>query len=265
MDPLAKFKEAAREGWQTFVSIEMTTASAAPRLVSFAGIEPGARVLDVGCGTGVVALTTARHGAWVSGLDLTPKLLERARENAALMGLDVDWREGDAEALPYADAEFDVVVSQYGHMFAPRPELAVGEMLRVLKPGGTIAFSTWPPELLMGRMFSLIGRYAPPPPTGVSPPHLWGDPNVVRERLGDAVTDLFFDRDVMYAQSLSVQHQRVFLEANAGPVSKLVEALSGQDEQRLAAFRAEFEQLLSHYFVDNLLKQDYLLTRARKR
>jgi SAM-dependent methyltransferase len=265
MDPIAKFKAAARAGWETFAAVEMSTASVAPRLVHFAGIERGARVLDVGCGTGVVALTAARRGAWVSGLDLTPKLLERARENAALMSLDVDWREGDAEALPYADAEFDVVVSQYGHMFAPRPELAVAEMLRVLKPGGTIAFSTWPPELLMGRMFALIGRYAPPPPPGASPPHLWGDPNVVRERLGNAVTDLFFDRDVMYAQTLSVQHQRVFLEANAGPVSKLIEALSLSDPPRLAAFRADLEQLLAQYFEDNLLKQDYLLTRARKR
>jgi ubiquinone/menaquinone biosynthesis C-methylase UbiE len=139
MDPIAQFKEMARRGWATFAPTEMATGAVAPRLVTFAGIERGARVLDVGCGTGVVALTAARTGASVSGLDLTPELLARARENTAVMGLDVDWREGDAESLPYADAEFDVVVSQFGHMFAPRPELAVSEMLRVLKPGGTIA------------------------------------------------------------------------------------------------------------------------------
>ncbi|HVY66112.1 MAG TPA: class I SAM-dependent methyltransferase [Gammaproteobacteria bacterium] len=265
MDAIAKFKEAARAGWETFAPTEMATGSVAPRLVEFAGIERGMRVLDVGCGTGVVALTAARAGAWVTGSDLTPKLLERARENSAIMGLDVDWREADAEALPYADAEFDVVVSQFGHMFAPRPEIAVREMLRVLKPGGTVAFSTWPPELLVGRMFALIGRYAPPPPPGASPPHQWGDPDVVRERLGNAVTDLFFDRDVMYFQILSIQHQRLFLETNVGPVAKLVEALGRSDPARLATFRAELEQLIGQFFADNHLKQDYLLTRARKR
>ncbi len=264
MDPIATFKEAARQGWATFTPTEMATSAVAPRLVRFAGIEHGTRVLDVGCGTGVVALTAARLGARASGLDLTPQLLERARQNSAIMGLDVDWREGDAESLPYGDAEFDAVVSQFGHMFAPRPEIAVSEMLRVLKPGGTIAFSTWPPELIVGRMFALLGRYAPPPP-GVSPPHLWGVPNVIRERLGDGVADLLFDRDVMRFQMLSVQHQRLFLEANVGPVMKLVQTLSRTDPEKLRALRAELEQLISEYFADNILRQDYLLTRARKR
>jgi SAM-dependent methyltransferase len=99
-------------------------------------------------------------------------------------------------------------------MFAPRPEVAVREMLRVLKPGGSLAFSTWPPELMVGQTFALVGKYAPPAPPGVSPPHAWGDPNVIRERLGGAVSDLFFDRDVMRFQTLSVQHARLFLEAN---------------------------------------------------
>jgi len=265
MDAIAKFKEAARAGWESFTPTEMATGSAAPKLVKFVGLEPGMRVLDVGCGTGVVALTAARIGARVTGSDLTPKLIERARENSKIMGLDIAWDVADAEALPYKDGEFDAVVSQFGHMFAPRPEIAVREMLRVLKPGGTIAFSTWPPELLMGRMFALIGRYAPPPPPGVSPPPQWGDPNLVRERLGDAVTDLFFDRDVMYFQILSPQHQRLFLEANVGPVEKLVEGLGRADPAKLATFRAELEQLMGLYFDDNRIKQDYLLTRARKR
>ena len=210
-------------------------------------------------------MTAARIGARVTGSDLTPKLIERAKENSKIMGLDIVWDVADAEELPYKDGEFDAVVSQFGHMFAPRPEIAVREMLRVLKPGGTIAVSTWPPELLVGRMFALVGRYAPPPPPGVSPPHQWGDPNTVRERLGDAVTDLFFDRDVMYFQILSPQHQRVFLETNVGPVAKLVEGLGRSDPAKLAAFRAELEQLMGLYFDDNRIKQDYLLTRARKR
>jgi SAM-dependent methyltransferase len=264
-DAIAKFKDAARAGWESFAPTEMATGSVAPKLVRFAGIAAGMRVLDVGCGTGVVAVTAARLGARVTGSDLTPKLIDRARENSKIMGLDVQWDVGDAEALPYPDAEFDAVLSQFGHMFAPRPGVAVREMLRVLKPGGVIAFSTWPPELLVGRMFALIGRYAPPPPAGASPPHQWGDPNIVRERLGEAVTELFFDRDVMHFQILSPQHQRLFLETNVGPVGKLVESLSRTDSAKLANFRRELEALMSLYFDDNRIKQDFLLTRARKR
>ncbi len=264
MDEIAKFKAAARQGWESFAPTETATGAVAPRLVQFAGVTSHTNVLDVGCGTGVVALTAARTGARTTGLDLTPKLLERARENATIMGLEVEWDEGDAEALPYADARFDVVLSQFGHMFAPRPDVAVREMLRVLKPGGTLAFSTWPPELLVGKMFALIGTYAPAPPAGASAPHLWGDPTVVRERLGNAVTDLIFDRDVMVFQTLSVAHQRLFLEANVGPVAKLVENLSAADPQKLQRFRIELERVLEPYFADNVLRQDYLLTRARK-
>ena len=263
MDPIAQFKEGAKEGWSIFAPLEMITGSVAPRLVKYAGVERGREVLDVGCGTGVVALTAARFGAKVTGVDLTPELLVRARENRAIMGLDVAWQEGDAEALPFADAKFDIVVSQFGHMFAPRPEIAVKEMLRVLKPGGTIAFSTWPPELMVGRMFAVTGKYAPPPPPGVSPPQQWGDPSIVRERLGGAVKDLCFARDAMVFQILSVPHYRAFMESNVGPIAKLVQSLHA-DQQKLAAFRREVDDLASLYFEDNLLRQDFLLSRAVK-
>ena len=129
------------------------------KLVKFAAVDSGQRVLDVACGTGVVAVTAARRGAKVSGLDLTPVLIERARKNASIAGVDIDFVEGDAEALPYPDASFDVVLSQFGHIFAPRPAGVVKEMLRVLKPGGRIAFSTWPPEHFTGRMFAFIARH----------------------------------------------------------------------------------------------------------
>src|SRR5262249_33106565 len=150
--------------WSNFALFENLTGSVAGRLVSFAGIKPGAKVLDVGCGTGVVGLTAARLGARVTGADLTPELVAHAKENSALMGVQAEWLQGDAEALPLPDASFDFVVSQFGHMFAPRPEVAIREMLRVLKRGGVIAFSTWPPEMFVGRMFALNGKYGPPPP-----------------------------------------------------------------------------------------------------
>lgn len=265
MDPIARFKEQAKLAWSTFGPTEMLTASVAPRLVRFAGIAPGMRVLDVGCGTGVVALTAARLGADVTGIDLTPELVAHARENAGIMNLSVRFAEADVEALPHGDASFDVVVSQFAHMFAPRPEIAIREMLRVLRPGGTLAFSTWPPEHFVGRMFALIGKYGPPPPPGTSPPPQWGDTHVVRQRLGDAVEDVLFARDVMAVQVLSVQHHRALMERNIGPMTKLVQALGESEPAKLAALRTEFEALIGHYFEDNIVRQDYLLTRARKR
>src|SRR4051794_17859996 len=206
MDAIAQFKQMQKESWPSFVPFETITTPEAARLVNWAGIRRGQKVLDVGCGTGVVAITAARLGATVSAIDLTPELLVRARENAAIAEIDVDWKEADAEALPFPDATFDVVVSQFAHIFAPRPDVVVAEMLRVLKPAGTVAFSTWPPELLVGRTMGIRSRYMPPPPADVPPPVLWGDPNIVRQRLGDKVKDIEFDRQRMHVPALSVQH-----------------------------------------------------------
>src|SRR5258705_6009830 len=155
MDGLAQFKEMQKQSWVNFTPFEALTTPEAARLVNHAAIAPGMRVLDVACGTGVVAITAARLGAMVTALDLTPQLLERAKENARLAQVQIEFHEGDVERLPFPDAHFDAVVSQFGHIFAPRPEVAIAEMLRVLKPGGTIAFSTWPPELLVGQTGAL--------------------------------------------------------------------------------------------------------------
>jgi SAM-dependent methyltransferase len=263
MDVFDNFKAAQKAGWAHFAPMEALTTIPAARLVRHARIRSGSRVLDVGCGTGVVAITAAKAGARVSALDLTPELLDVARENARIADVEIDWREGDIEQLPFDDAAFDAVTSQFGHMFAPRPEVAVAEMLRVLKPGGTIAFSTWPPELFVGRMFAITGRYMPPPPPGIAPPPLWGDPNVIRERLGSMVRDLTFDRGLMAVPALSVQHYRAMVEKNVGPTRKLVEMLSAEPE-KLAAFRRDHDAMAAEYFDDNILRQDYLMTRAIK-
>jgi hypothetical protein len=137
-------------------------------------------------------------------------------------------------------------------------------MLRVLKPGGTIAFSTWPPDGFVGRSFALVASYMPPPPPGVAPPPLWGDPNVIRERLGKAVTHITFDRDRMSVPALSPQHHREMFERTAGPVIKLVELLTATDPAKLADFRREYEALVAQYIDDNIARQDYLLTRGTK-
>jgi SAM-dependent methyltransferase len=262
-DPFAQFKAAQREGWALFVPLEAYTTPASARLVEYARVQSGEKVLDAACGTGVVAVTAARTGAQVKALDLCPVLLDRARWNTKTADVAIEFTEGDVEELPYPDASFDVVLSQYGHMFAPRPEVAVSEMLRVLKPGGRIAFSTWPPELFIGRVFSLVAQYLPPPP-GVPPVALWGDPNIIRERLGDQVTNLAFERETMYVPALSPQHARQTFEATAAPVLKVAQTLK-DDVARLTRFRNELEALITAYTRNNLVRQQYLMTYAVKR
>ena len=262
-DPYAQLKASQRQAWGLFAPLEAVTTIPAAELVKHARVRPHQRVLDVGCGTGVVAVTAARAAAKVSGLDLSPVLIELAKKNASLAGVEVDFREGDVEELPYGDASVDVVLSQFGHMFAPRAEVALAEMLRVLRPGGTIAFSTWPPEHFVGQMFALVGKHVPPP-QGVSSPPQWGDTNVVRQRLGDAVTDIFFDRGVMTFPALSPQHYRKGIEETLGPVAKFVASLQGES-LKLAAFRSEFDDLVGRYLEGNALRQQFLMTRATKR
>jgi SAM-dependent methyltransferase len=264
-DPFADLKARQREMWVSFAPTAMFSTPVAAQLVKFAGIAPGEHVLDVATGTGVVAITAARAGARVTGLDLTPELLEHARENARIAQRpEIVWTEGDAEKLPYPDATFDVVTSQFGHMFAPRPEVAVAEMRRVLKPGGRVAFGTWPPEHFVGRLFAFIGRNSPPPPPGMAPPPQWGIPAVIAERLAAAFEPPFFARGVMTVPALSVEHFRLFMETSIGPVRKLVENLASEP-QKLAAVRAEFDALMRPYYADNLVRQDYLMTRAAAR
>lgn len=265
MDPIVQFKEQQKLAWSGFSVLENMTATVAPSLVELAGVGSGASVLDVACGSGSVALTAARRGARVTGIDLTPQLVERAKENAALMQVDATFAQGDVEELPLPDGQFDVVLSQFGHMFAPRPEVALREMLRVLKPGGTLAFSTWPPELFVGRTFALMGTYAPPPPPGVAAPVLWGDPHVIRERLGALVKDITFARDAMIFQVMSPQHYRLFMERNFGPVTKLIQMLESSEPAKAAELRREMEELAARYFRDNVVRQDFLMTRAIKR
>jgi SAM-dependent methyltransferase len=262
-DPFAQLKAMQREGWALFAPLEAVTTIPAAELVRHARIGARQVLLDVGCGTGVVAVTAARAGASVRALDLSPVLLEQARRNAALAGVDIDFTEGDAEALPYEDASFDAVLSQFGHMFAPRPEVTIAEMLRVLRPGGTIAFSTWPPEHFVGQMFALVGKHMPPP-AGAAPPPQWGDPNIIRQRLGDAVGDIVFERGVMVFPALSPQHYRKGIEETLGPVVKLVAGLQG-DAVKLGAFRAELDAFIARYFDNNMVRQHFLMTRAVKR
>tara|TARA_Y100000590_G_scaffold147003_1_gene168841 strand:- start:6157 stop:6951 length:795 start_codon:yes stop_codon:yes gene_type:complete len=263
MDVIEQMKEQSKAGWASFIPFENATGIAAAQLVSFARVSEGSHLLDVACGTGVVALTAAHHGVTAEGVDLTPELVERARENAQIARLNVKFTEGDVEALPFQDASFDFVLSQFGHMFGPRAALTTKELLRVLKPKGVIAFSTWPPDFFTGNLFQLLGKYSPPPPEGITSPVSWGKPDFIREQLGNSVKDLVFDSGQMRLPGLSPVHIRIFAERNIGPVKKLIGTLEPSPE-KLQTFRAELESLILRYFEDNSMRQDFLMTRAIK-
>jgi len=151
-------------------------------------IPPGAKLLDIGCGSGQLALMASRDGFNTTGVDIAENLIDRARERAAAEGLNARFEVADAEALPFEDASFDVVVSLIGAMFAPRPELVAQELLRVCAPGGTIAMANWTPSGFVGKMFKAIARFIAP--ANMPSPLLWGDETIVRERLGSGVSQL---------------------------------------------------------------------------
>ena len=152
-----------------------------------ARVGPGDDVLDIACGTGNAAIQAAQAGGKVTGVDLTPELFEAGRRRAAGAGVEVDFIEGDAEALPFEDSSFDVVLSTFGVMFAPRHAVAAGEIVRVLRPGGRIGLATWDPEGDVGDMFRTMARHLPPPPPIAESPLLWGDEVHVRRLLGEDI------------------------------------------------------------------------------
>ena len=180
-----QLKESMRSAWMAgnFGKIAPTVSGAAEAFVGRLPVLPGVRVLDVACGTGNSAIPLARRGAIVTGVDIASNLVQQARERAAAEGLVITFDEGDAEQLPYPDASFDMVVTMFGAMFAPRPELVAAEFARVLRPGGVLAMANWTPAGFAGQMFKVTARHVPPPP-GIAPPVLWGDDAVIRQRLG---------------------------------------------------------------------------------
>lgn len=167
----------------------------AAEFMSRQSLRPGARVLDLACGNGNLAVLAARAGCVVHGLDLAANLIAQARCRAQRENLVIEFTEGDAEALPYPDATFDLVVSMFGVMFAPRPERAAAEFLRVCRPGGVIALANWTPEGFVGENFRVVGRHVPPPSGGPSPLQ-WGNEDTARERLGAQVAQLRLTRHI---------------------------------------------------------------------
>lgn len=207
-------------------------------------LKPGMTVLDVACGTGNLAIPAARTGASVTGVDIAPNSVEQARQNAKAEGLNAKFDEGDAEALPYADASFDAVVTMFGAMFAPRPELVARELKRVCRPGGFIAMANWTPSGFIGQMFKITSTHVPPPP-GMPAPVLWGVEETVRECLGEGISKLDTQLQKVtwvfpFSPAEVVEHFRLYY----GPAQK---ALGSLDEEKGAALRKDLEGLFTSH------------------
>ncbi|HEY7546659.1 MAG TPA: class I SAM-dependent methyltransferase, partial [Blastocatellia bacterium] len=199
----------------------------------------GARLLDVACGTGNLSFPAARAGAIVTGVDIATNSLTTARERARTEGVEIRFDEGDAESLPYADAAFDEVVSMFGAMFAPQPQLVLAELARVCRRGGRVAMANWTPEGFIGRMFKITSQHVPPP--SMPSPLLWGDEATVRERLGHDFTDLRFTRRDLIMEFLMTPQEAVeYFRAWYGPTQR---AFASLDEAGQAALRYDLEQL----------------------
>ncbi|MFL6375573.1 MAG: class I SAM-dependent methyltransferase [Pyrinomonadaceae bacterium] len=173
--------------------IAKQTEQPGQEFVSRLGIVPGMKVLDVACGTGNTALPEARAGADVTGVDIADNLIEQARSRATSEGLTAKFEVGDAEDLQFPDGSFDAIVTMFGAMFAPRPDVVVSEFKRVCRSGGLIAMANWTPQSFAGQMFKLNSKYIPPPP-GLTPPVMWGDEDTVRQRFSEGVADLKLER-----------------------------------------------------------------------
>lgn len=234
---LEAVKQVQQQTWSDgdFAMVANLIMDVAEHLAEALDIVPDERVLDVACGSGNGAIAAARR-AWGNtvGVDYVPALLERGRERAAADRLEIEFVEGDAESLPFADGEFDVVISIFGAMFAPRQEKAAAELLRVCRPGGRIGMCNWTPDGSVGRMFQTVASHAPPPP-GVRSPLLWGTEGRLRELFGDGVSELRAEERRAREAFRSPDHFVEFFRTYFGPIKVAFERVGAGGEAALAA------------------------------
>jgi SAM-dependent methyltransferase len=251
-------REKLRSMWIAgdFGRIAMFTQAEAEKFVDRLAIRPGARVLDVACGTGNLAIPAARKGAIVTGIDIAPNLVEQARRRADQEKLRVAFEEGDAEQLPYNDASFDLVMTMYGAMFAPHPEVAAREMARVCRPGGTIAMANWTPGGFAGQMFKITACHVAPP-EGMPAPSLWGDPAVVRERLGPYASRIeTTPREMEFDYPFPPQDAVKYFREHFGPSKTAFARLDAAGQSALA------EDMEAHWSKHNQGGNDHTLVRS---
>ncbi|MDN5868794.1 MAG: methyltransferase domain-containing protein, partial [Candidatus Nitrosocosmicus sp.] len=248
--------QSIRERWVLgdYRSIGKVISPVSAKLVRLVNVKPVDLVLDVACGFGNTAITARRAGAKVTGIDITPELLAQAKEEESIAKVSgIDWREGNAESLPFENESFDIVLSTFGHMFASNQKATANEMQRVLKKGGRIGFATWPPELAWGRMYVTISKYVPPVQNNQSPPPIpqspgqWGIPSIVQELLHDA-KDIFFERDTLEYPILSPNHYWQEMATKSGSMIQLIRALENENKvEKIELIRQEYLKTIEPY------------------
>ena len=262
---MEEFKERQRAMWAAgdYATLSEYIRDVGERVVARAGVDSGMTVLDVACGTGNAAIPAARAGAQVTGLDLVPELLDAGRKQAAAEGVDIEWVEGDAESLPFADGSFDRVFSTFGHMFAPRHRQTADEMTRVSRDGGVIALCCWLPEGSVGDVFRASASYMPPPPDFASPPVLWGTEDHVREMFAPAATHFEFERHTTTIEWESIDGFADFFMDRFGPLVTAKQMLG----DRFVELRQEIIEIWSRWNESGdgrlVLPQEYLLSLIR--
>jgi SAM-dependent methyltransferase len=260
-------KDGQRKMWTIgdYPDIARTLEGVAETILARAQPRPGMSLLDVATGSGNVAIPAALAGGSVTGLDLTPRLLEVARQRATEAGAQVSFIEGDAEELPFDSDSFDCVTSCFGVMFAPRQEIAAGELARVARPGATIVFTAWTPEGMNGQMFKAVGSYMPTPPPELKPPVTWGNEDHVRSLMAPSGAELSFERHTVTFEHDSPVTWLEYNERVLGPTIMAKAALEPQGK-----WNSLREELVGLYTENNeaddgkfRAQAEYLLTVAR--
>jgi len=246
---LGAVKQRQQQAWASgdFHVVAARIVLVAERLVDTADLHAGWHVLDVATGSGNAAIAAARLGCTAVGVDYVPSLLERGRQRAAAEGLDVSLLEGDAEALPFPDRSFDAVTSVFGSMFAPDHARAAAELVRVSRPGGTIALASWTPDGFIGELFRTVASHVSPPP-GVASPMLWGTESHLRELFGDGIASLDVVERTFTFRFRSSEEFVDFFRTWYGPTVKAFAALDG--EGRVALQRDLVELAERHNRLD---------------
>jgi ubiquinone/menaquinone biosynthesis C-methylase UbiE len=261
------FKQRARSIWASghWDEVAKLIEAVGPELIDRVGVEPGMEVIDVGTGSGgTLAIPAAQRGGRVTGVDLTPELFDDARRRAADAGVEIEWVQGDAEALPFQDGRFDRVLSTFGHMFAPRHAEAGAELVRVCKPGGVVGTTTWTPEGMNGAMFKAVGAHMPKPPDFVEPPVLWGSEEHVREMLEPHGLDLEFHRGMAVWEHPSLEGFLDFWETRFGPVVTAKKVLGDGYPALRQDLRTVYEQWNQADDGALYAEAEYLVTVGRK-
>ena len=243
--------------------------SLGPILVDAVGVRSGDRVLDVAAGSGNAAIPAALAGGTVTASDLTPELFDAGRRLADERGATIEWREADAEALPFDDAEFDVVLSSIGVMFAPHHQAAADELVRVCRPGGRIGLLSWTPQGFVGQMLAAMRPYVPAPPPGAEPPPLWGDEAHVRGLLGDRVSNIATTTGVVAIDAFATPEEfRAYFASHYGPTIAAYRNV-GDDAKRVAALDSDLVALAERHDRGSdgglVLEWEYLLLTATRR